>query len=108
MTLRFASLARGTALRLARLAQGKAAYTVAFVISGGSASLFACPMCFGAEESGLIDGAKLGIIVMLAITFAVQGAFAGFFIYLRKHAKRNAELELEAEWSELQRTSRPS
>jgi len=50
----------------------------------------------------MVDGTKLGILVMLAITFAVQGGFAGFFLYLRKRAKRNAELELDTEWSRLQ------
>ena len=33
--------------------------TVAVVVIGGSTSLFACPMCFGAEETSMIDGAKL-------------------------------------------------
>ena len=51
----------------------------------------------------MIDGAKLGVLVMLAITLAVQGGFLGFFLYLRKRAKRSAELELDAEWSDLQR-----
>jgi hypothetical protein len=45
---------------------------------------------------------------MLAITFSVQGAFLGFFIYLRKRARRNAEVELDIEWSDLQRGSRTS
>ena len=82
--------------------------TVAAMLIGGSASLFACPVCFGAEESPLIDGAKLGVVVLLAITLAMQGGFVGFFLYLRKRAKRVAELELEDEWVELQRGSRPS
>ena len=38
----------------------------------------------------------------------LQGGFAGFFLYLRKRAKRSAEVELEAEWSKLQRASRTS
>jgi hypothetical protein len=80
--------------------------TAALAILGGGSSLLACPACFGAEETSLIDGAKLGVIVLLAITMVVQGGFVGFFLYLRKRAKRNAELELEAEWSELQRASR--
>jgi hypothetical protein len=80
----------------------------AAMVIGGSSSAFACPVCFGALETGMIDGAKLGVLVLLAITLAVQGAFLGFFIYLRKHAKRNAEIELEAEWLALQRPSRSS
>ena len=50
----------------------------------------------------MIDGAKLGVLVLLAVTLAVQGGFVGFFLYLRKRAKHIAELDLEAEWSELQ------
>jgi hypothetical protein len=82
--------------------------TVAIVLVFGDANLLACPMCFGAEESSMIDGTKLGILVMLAITFAVQGGFLAFFLYLRKRAKQNAELELDTEWSELQRASKTS
>jgi hypothetical protein len=77
----------------------------AFLVGGGS-TVLACPACFGAAESSLIDGAKLGVIVLLAITLVVQGGFAGFFLYLRKRAKRMADVELDAEWSELQRGSR--
>jgi hypothetical protein len=62
-------------------------------------------MCFGAEETSMIDGAKVGVLVMLGITVAVQAAFVGFFLYLRRRAKRIAEVELDTEWSELQRTS---
>ena len=72
----------------------------------GSTRLLACPVCFGAQETGLIDGAKLGVFVMLAVLFAVQGAFVGFFLYLRKRAKRIADIELDSEWSELQGSSR--
>jgi heme/copper-type cytochrome/quinol oxidase subunit 2 len=82
--------------------------TAAVVVIGGSSSVLACPMCFGAEETSMIDGTKLGILVMLGITFAVQGAFVGFFVYLRRRAKRIAEIELDSEWSELQRASRTS
>jgi hypothetical protein len=71
------------------------------MIVGGS-SVLACPVCFGAEETSMVDGAKLGVLVMLAITLAVQGGFVGFFLYLRKRAKRIADVELDAEWSELQ------
>ena len=76
--------------------------TAAAIVIGGSSSVFACPVCFGAEETSIIDGAKLGILALLAITLAVQGAFAGFFLYLRQRAKRIAEIDLDTEWSELQ------
>src|SRR5262245_13642060 len=84
------------------------ALMTAVILIGGSSSVFACPVCFGALETGMIDGAKLGVLVLLGITLAVQGAFLAFFLYLRKNAKRNAELELDAEWLALQRPSRTS
>ena len=68
----------------------------------------ACPACFGAAETSMIDGAKLGVLVLLAILFAVQGGFVAFFLYLRKRAKRFADVELDAEWAELQKTPRTS
>jgi hypothetical protein len=77
------------------------------MVIGGSSSAFACPVCFGALETPLIDGARLGILVLLAITLAVQAGFVGFFLYLRKRAKLVADIDLDAEWSKLQRgTSR--
>jgi len=76
--------------------------TAVAVMIFGSSSVLACPVCFGAEETSMIDGAKLGVLVMLAILFAVQGGFVAFFLYLRKRAKRIADIELDTEWSELQ------
>ena len=81
--------------------------TLAAVFIGGGTSVFACPMCFGAQESPLIDGAKLGVLALLGVLLVVQGAFAYFFLYLRKRARENAEIELDLEWSELQQGSRP-
>jgi hypothetical protein len=99
----FAALARPAAA-VARHALA----TMAAMMIGGGASLLACPMCFGAEETPLIDGAKLGVLVMLGVLFAVQGGFVAFFLYLRKRAKQNADIELDMEWSEFQRGSRTS
>ena len=78
--------------------------TALIVLLGGSTSVLACPVCFGAEESHLIDGTKFGILVLLGITLAVQGAFVGFFVYLRNRAKKIADIELDTEWSKLQRS----
>ena len=76
--------------------------TAAAVVVGGSSSVFACTVCFGAHETSIIDATKLGILVLLAITIAVQGAFVGFFLYLRKRAKLIADIDLDTEWSKLQ------
>ena len=71
-------------------------------------TVLACAMCFGAQETSMIDGARLGVLVMLAVLFAVQGGFVAFFLYLRKRAKLNADVELETEWSELQGSPKTS
>jgi hypothetical protein len=76
--------------------------TTAALLIGLSSSAFACPVCFGAEETSMINGTRLGVLVMLAVLFAVQGGFVGFFLYLRKRAQRIAEIDLDTEWSELQ------
>ena len=88
-------------LRLATARQ--AVITAAFVMIFGGTRVLACPACFGAEETSMIDGAKLGVLAMLGITLTVQGGFASFFLYLRRRAKRIADLELDDEWSELQK-----
>ena len=88
-----------------RLGTTRVLATAAAIVFGGSSSVLACPVCFGlldAENTSMIDGTKLGILVLLAITLAVQGAFMAFFLYLRKRAKRIAEIDLDIEWSELQ------
>ena len=65
-------------------------------------AMVACTVCFLAEETTLIDGTRLGILALLVITLAVQGGFVAFFVYLRRRAKRIADLDLETEWSNLQ------
>ena len=97
-----------TRLRQVGATARQAFATVVAVMIFGSSSVFACPLCFGAEETSVIDGTKLGILVLLAITLAVQGAFAAFFFYLRKRAKLIADADLDNEWSELQGSPKTS
>jgi hypothetical protein len=99
---------RRACLAVAGQLRRRAFTTAAAVMIGGGSSVLACPACFGAEETPMVDGAKLGVLVMLAITLVVQGGFVGFFFYLRKRAKRIADLELDTEWSELQKAPRTS
>jgi hypothetical protein len=67
--------------------------------------ILACTVCFGKpEETAVVDGTQIGMLVLLGVTLAVQGGFVAFFFYLRKRAKRIADVELDDEWSELQRS----
>ena len=115
MTLRLAALGQGGRQPLP-LARGRryfrrlaAAFAVFLAgVGGGSTTVFACPVCFGAEETTMVSGTRLGVMVLLGITVVMQGAFVGFFLYLRQRAKRHADIELDSEWSELQRASKTS
>jgi len=84
------------------------AFATVMALLIGSSSVLACPMCFGAEETTMINGTQIGVLVMLGVLFAVQAAFVGFFVYLRQRAKRIADIELDDEWSELQKAPRTS
>jgi hypothetical protein len=68
----------------------------------GSFERLRLPGVFRAEETSMINASRLGILALLLVTFAVQGAFVGFFLYLRKRAKLIADIDLDNEWSELQ------
>ena len=71
------------------------------------ASMLACAACYGANvDSPLVDGAKSGVWLLLSITLGVQGAFAMFFVNLWRRAKRARDVEIETEWSDLQRSSK--
>jgi hypothetical protein len=53
----------------------------------------ACPVCFGDANSPLTIATNMGIIAMLVVVAGMIGAFASFFIYLNRRAKRVAEQE---------------
>jgi hypothetical protein len=53
----------------------------------------ACPVCFGDSNSPLAIATNMGIIAMLVVVAGMIGAFATFFIYLNRRAKRVAEQE---------------
>jgi hypothetical protein len=91
-----------------RLRARRVVATAAVVIVVGGSRVLACPACFGAEQTSMIDGTRVGVVVMLAILLAVQGGFVGFFVYLYKRARRVADIELDTEWSELQKTPKTS
>ena len=48
----------------------------------------ACPVCFGDANAPMTVAANNGIWFMLGIVAAMLSAFASFFIYLMRRAKR--------------------
>ena len=47
-------------------------------------TLIACAVCFGASDSLQFKGMQMGILVLLGFTGVMLGAFAAFFLYLRR------------------------
>ncbi len=75
----------------------------ATVLLSSAAPAFACPSCFSQAQGPLVDAARLGMWLLLAVTLGLQGAFVAFFLYLRRRAAKAAGQALEEEWSRLQR-----
>jgi hypothetical protein len=53
----------------------------------------ACPVCFGNSDSPMAIATNMGIIAMIVVVAGMIGAFATFFIYLNRRAKRVAAQE---------------
>lgn len=49
---------------------------------------FACPVCFGENDSPLASGINYGIVAMLVIILGLWIAFASFFLHLRRRARQ--------------------
>ncbi len=65
-------------------------------------AMLACPSCFGQAEGLMIDAARVGIWLLLAVVLCLQGGFAAFFLVLRRRAAKAADHALDEEWSRLQ------
>lgn len=72
----------GSGMRVRRTA------LTALVATGLPRATLACPVCFGQSDSPLAQGANSGIYFLLAVTAGVLVAFASFFIYLVRRARR--------------------
>lgn len=46
--------------------------------------LVACTICLNNVDSPLLDGARIGVLTMGAVTMCVLGAFAGWFVRLAR------------------------
>jgi len=69
------------------------AIVAAAVMLGVPRAALACPVCFGNSDAPMAIATNTGIIFMLVIVGAVLCAFASFFIYLMRRAKRVATQE---------------
>jgi hypothetical protein len=56
-------------------------------------SIIACAVCFGASDSLQFKGMQMGIFVLLGFTICMLGAFAAFFVYLKRRFDAAAQQE---------------
>ncbi len=49
--------------------------------------LLACPVCYGAADSPMLDGMNAAIVVLLGITGTVLAGIGSFFIMMRRRSK---------------------
>ncbi len=68
-------------------------FVFAWLVFAVPRSALACPVCFGQSDSPMAIATNMGIIAMLVVVAGMIGAFATFFIYLNRRAKRVAEQE---------------
>ena len=80
------------------------AAVVFFLAHGGAA---ACESCYGKADGAMIDGARMGVLALVAVTLSVQVGFVAFFFHLRRRAKQAREDALNTEWTDLQREPLP-
>jgi len=57
--------------------------------------VWACPVCYGESDSGFLDGARLSVIFMGILTYALIGGGLGIFLALRRRVRRLQEGALE-------------
>jgi hypothetical protein len=65
----------------------------ALIVLGLPKAAFACPVCFGQNDSPLAVAMNNGILFMLGFVVAVLVCFASFFIYLVRRANLVAAQE---------------
>ena len=64
------------------------AWILAVVMLGAPRAAFACPVCFGQNDSPLAWAVNVGVFFMFGLVIAVLTAFASFFVYLARRARR--------------------
>jgi hypothetical protein len=60
---------------------------LAVVLTLAPRAAFACPVCFGQNDSPLASAMNMGIFAMLGVVAAVLAAFATFFVHLMRRAR---------------------
>lgn len=65
------------------------ASTLAVLAAPGAA--WACPVCYGAADNAMIDGAKASVLFMGALVYCLLGAVVAVIFALRRRVRKLAE-----------------
>lgn len=96
-------------MRRARAACRAAILIALFAAVAAGVPARACQACANPDvKSPMVDGARVGVGLLLGVTAFVQGGFVAFFVQLRRRAKRFHDREIESEWAVLQRSKTTS
>lgn len=60
-----------------------------FAVSPLAQKVMACPSCFGATDSPVVDGMNTAILTMLGITGMVLTGIAAFFVVMIRNVRRS-------------------
>jgi len=69
---------------------------VILMIAAVPAPSFACPVCFGAQDSPMTAGMNMAILSMLGIVGFVLSGFVGFFLFVRRRYKLHQKMISES------------
>lgn len=63
----------------------------AVAVTAASDVARACPVCYGAADNAMIDGAKASVLFMGALVYCLLGAAVAAVFFIRRHARKLAD-----------------
>ena len=60
-------------------------------VASWAARLDACPACFGKSDDAMAKGLNAGIFALLVFVLGLWVAFASFFVFIVRRARRTGE-----------------
>jgi len=67
---------------------GKLFWSFSILLMMFTQTVSACPVCYADPNSPTSNALGYAIVALLGVTGSVLGAFIGFFLYLRRRAKK--------------------
>ncbi len=78
-----------------RLLRRLAAASACLLAAAPGTAAWACPVCYGAADNAMIDGAKASVLFMGALVYCLLGGVAAMVIALRRRARKLSDPNLD-------------